>query len=186
MYSQVSCRTAVTSERPETFHTRNETRCSLRCCWLAPPYWEEGEAEGPPRKGGGGKPCDAASPLPALAQSPAPATAAVAAALAAWAAAMAAEAEVATALEAALRPLTGLRPPEWPGRGCPAVTPGAMPERAAVGALEGPEGGGRWCPGGAGRGRHMDGLPLPACPVDASIPVLELPTPIEGAEALQL
>ena len=54
MYVHVSCRTAVTSERPATFHTKNETRCSLRCCWLAAPYCEGAREEGSVGPGPGG------------------------------------------------------------------------------------------------------------------------------------
>ena len=102
MYAHVSCRTAVTSERPATFHTKNETRCSLRCCWPAAPYCEGAEEEGPVEPGpggGGGSPAPDVSSTPAMAASPSPAKAAAAAASAAWAAAMTAEAEVAPAYE---------------------------------------------------------------------------------------
>ena len=77
-------------ERPATFHTKNETRCSLRFCWLAAPYCggarEEGPV-GPGPGGGGGSPAPDVSPAPAMAAPPSPAKAAAAAASAAWAAA---------------------------------------------------------------------------------------------------
>ena len=101
MYANVSCRTAVTSERPATFHTKIETRCSLRCCWLAAPYCEGARDEGPAGpgpEGGGGSPAPKVPPTPAMAAPPPPAKAA-AAASAAWAAALTAEAEVAPAYE---------------------------------------------------------------------------------------
>ena len=153
MYAQVSCRTVLTSDKPETFHTRNETRCSLRCCWLATPYWGLGTAEGPACGGGGGKPVGTVPPAPADPWTPATAVAAAAAAEAAWAAAMAAGAEAATAYEAAGPPV-GLPAPDGPGRGCPGA-PLPTPERAAAGALEGPgearggPGDARGGPGGA-------------------------------------
>ena len=102
MYAHVSCRTVVTSERPATFHTKNETRCSLRCCWLAAPYREGAREEGPLGPGpggGGGSPGPDVSPAPAMASSPSPAKAAAAAASAAWAATLTAEADVAPAYE---------------------------------------------------------------------------------------
>ncbi|KAL3130208.1 hypothetical protein ABBQ38_008507 [Trebouxia sp. C0009 RCD-2024] len=67
----MGARTAVTSERPATFHTKNETRCSLRCCWLAASYcegaWEEGPV-GSGRGGGGGGPAPGAAVPPHLAK----------------------------------------------------------------------------------------------------------------------
>ena len=55
---------------------------------------------------------------------------------------------------------------------------GPRPKRRARGP--------RRCPWGAGRGRHLNCLPLLARPVNALIPVEELLTPIEGTETLQL